>query len=144
MKLLIHVAVVEHQTGMDIHTAASEEALNAKLAAYCRSHWETISRQDEALPEIPETNDAIVARYFADHEDDTVSIDCDSVDLETAPAADFRDALSNPDHLGSAEYRALFELVVEAANLDQAITICEEMRSWAQAVGNILKRKQRP
>lgn len=82
MKIITYIAAVEHISGMDLHAAASEEALNAKLAAYCRSHWETISWKGEARPEIPETNDATIALYFDDHEDDRLTTGCDSVEID--------------------------------------------------------------
>ena len=82
MKIITYIAAVEHMSGMDLHAAASEEALNAKLAAYCRSHWETISWKGEARPEIPETDEATIALYFDDHEDDCLTTGVDSVDVK--------------------------------------------------------------
>jgi hypothetical protein len=81
MKIITYIAVIEHMSGMDIHTAASEEALAVKVADYCRSHWDTIPWKGEAPPDIPETDAAVIERYFDDHENDSLTTAVDSVEI---------------------------------------------------------------
>lgn len=50
--------------------------------------------------------------------------------------------LTHPNAVGAAEYRALHELLEGADTLDEAITICEEMQSWAASTAEVLKLKQ--
>lgn len=51
-------------------------------------------------------------------------------------------SLTHPDAVGAAEYRALHELLEDAADIAEAIAICEEMQSWAASTADILKIKQ--
>lgn len=50
--------------------------------------------------------------------------------------------LTHPNAAGAAEYRALHELLKDAATLDEAIAICEEMQAWAVTTANTLKQQQ--
>lgn len=50
--------------------------------------------------------------------------------------------LTSPDLVGAAEYRALHELLEDAGDLDEAIAICEEMKSWAASTAETLKLSQ--
>lgn len=46
-----------------------------------------------------------------------------------------KDLLQNPDDLGSAEYRAIYDLVTDSAETpDEALEILNEFRAWAQAM----------
>lgn len=83
MKIVTYIAAIECQSGTDLYAASSEEALNAKLAAYCRSHWETTAwRVAERASPIPDTDAEIIERFFDDHENDSLTTGCDSVDVD--------------------------------------------------------------
>lgn len=82
MKIITYIAAIEHQSGMDLFTASSEDALGAKVAAYCRSHWETIPWKGEELPDIPETDRLAIELYFDDHDNDSLTTEIDSVEIE--------------------------------------------------------------
>lgn len=50
-----------------------------------------------------------------------------------SPAFDFA-AIDDPREIGSAEYRAIHELVSDAEGWDEAIGIADEFLTWAQSV----------
>jgi hypothetical protein len=81
MKLLIHLAAVEHQAGMDLHAAPSGEALDAILADYCRSNWD--NDPDTKLPPCPDSDAAVIGLYFEDHDKDTLTRDITSIEIPT-------------------------------------------------------------
>ena len=83
MKIITYIAAIEHQSGMDLFTAGSEDALGAKVAEYCRSHWETLASSGNPVrTAIPETEAAVIELYFADHEDDRLTTGCDSAEID--------------------------------------------------------------
>lgn len=79
MNIPIHIACIEHMSGMDLHSAPTEEALNAKVAAYCRSQWDTVSELHSAAA--PEDDALCVRTYFDDHQNDSLTTDVDSVEI---------------------------------------------------------------
>jgi hypothetical protein len=81
MKRLVHIAAIEHMSGMDLFAAASETELNAKIAGYCRSHWGTCSHHEiESADTMPDAKTIDI--YFDDHENDSLTRDVDSLELE--------------------------------------------------------------
>lgn len=78
MSRIIHIAAVEHMSGMDFFVGSSESALNAQVAAYCRSHWETLTRGLRVEP--PKDDAACIAEYFDDHENDSLTTDIAALD----------------------------------------------------------------
>ena len=70
----IHVAVIEHQTGMDVFTDLTESDLTSQVLAYCWSHWETVNHP--GFVEEPDDAGEAVELYFKDHLDDTLSTHC--------------------------------------------------------------------
>ena len=81
MNLPIYIAAIEHMSGMDFYIDTTEAALDARLAAHCRSHWETIPWKGEVLPDIPETDALTLELYFDDHENDSLTTDCVRLEL---------------------------------------------------------------
>lgn len=77
MKIITYIAAIEHQSGMDLHTASSEDALAAKVAAYCRSHW-----QQRLWGDAPATDAEVITTYFNDHDNDSITTEVDSVEIE--------------------------------------------------------------
>lgn len=89
--MTVFTAAIEHMSGMDIHTSLTQEGLNKKVAAYCRSHWNTISwRSDDPVPEEPEDDEEAIRIYFDDHENDSLTTEASECDdppgLPTAEA----------------------------------------------------------
>jgi len=62
----IHTAAVEHEDGLNIYAALSDEELTEQLAAYCRKWWDDIrlSSPDELPEEPPEDDEKCVETYF--------------------------------------------------------------------------------
>jgi hypothetical protein len=83
MTHLIHIAAIEHMSGMDLFAAASETELNAKIAGYCRSHWGTCSHNEIESADTMSDADAIEL-YFEDHENDSLTTDVDSMEMPCA------------------------------------------------------------
>lgn len=83
--MIVYMAAVEHMAGIDLHAALSEKALEAKVAEYCRSHWDTRTCDVLSACEPPEDDRACIERYFDDHENDslTTGTDCLEGDSET-------------------------------------------------------------
>ncbi len=50
--------------------------------------------------------------------------------------------LTDPDDVGSAEYRELFELLEGTADFDEAIAVCETMEGWSSEARRQLVRHQ--
>jgi nucleosome binding factor SPN SPT16 subunit len=49
------------------------------------------------------------------------------------------ESLASPDDVGSAEYRAIYELLEGAETRDEALAICEEFRSYAEQIAEELR-----
>lgn len=82
MNLPIHIAVIEHMSGMDLHAATTEDDLNKILAGYCRMLWYTATVEpDMDAPEVPTTDADIIERYFDEHESDSLTTDCIPLEL---------------------------------------------------------------
>lgn len=81
MKRLIYIAVIEHMSGQDVHTATNEAGLDKLVAAYCRDKWDTTNHvvSGGKLPP-PEDDKACIDRYFGDHENDSLTTHCGSVE----------------------------------------------------------------
>lgn len=99
--MTIHTAVIEHMSGMDIHTSLTQEGLNKKVADYCRSHWSTISwRSDDPRPEEPADDEEAINIYFDDHENDSLTTEVSECESPLAPTADeILDALLRRDFI---------------------------------------------
>lgn len=78
MKILIHVAAVEHAAGTDFHTGATEAEMEAKVAAHCRRYWETCGYGHTDAP--PEDAKCIEI-YFDDHDSESLAVSCESVEI---------------------------------------------------------------
>lgn len=79
MTQLIHIAAIEHMSGMDLFAAASEIELNFKVAEYCRSNWGTCRHKHIETP--PELDANTIELYFDDHENDSLTTDVDSMEM---------------------------------------------------------------
>jgi hypothetical protein len=61
----IHTALITHEHGTEHYVAASERALLAQLADFCREHWAEERQRHSSLPEVaPDDNVAAIETYF--------------------------------------------------------------------------------
>lgn len=82
--MTIYTAVIEHMSGTDVHTSLTQEGLNKKVADYCRSHWDIAP--GEPLPPCPADDEACIAIYFEDHENDSLTTEASSCESPLAPS----------------------------------------------------------
>jgi hypothetical protein len=68
----VHVAVIEHRHGTNLHVALDAKALDAQVAAYCREWWREIG--DNRDPHSLSDRD-IIETYFDDHGHESCSTD---------------------------------------------------------------------
>ena len=68
----VHVAVIEHRHGTNLHVALDANALDTQVAAYCREWWREIG--DDRDPHSLSDRD-IIETYFDDHPHESCSID---------------------------------------------------------------------
>lgn len=78
MSRVVHVAAVEHMSGMDLFAGSTEESLVAQVAAYCRSHWDTCGEPGNT--DVLGDNQKCVDHYFHDHENDSLTTSVCAVD----------------------------------------------------------------
>ncbi len=68
----VHVAVIEHRHGTNLHVALDANGLDAQVAAYCREWWREIG--DDRDPHSLSNRD-IIETYFDDHGRESCSTD---------------------------------------------------------------------
>lgn len=78
MSRIVHVAAVEHMSGMDMFVGSTEESLYTQVAAYCRSHWDTCDEPGNT--DVLNDNQKCVEHYFNDHENDSLTVEICAVD----------------------------------------------------------------
>jgi hypothetical protein len=67
----IHIAAIEHMSGMDHFADLTEDGLYRQIADYCRSHWETCD--EPGITDVMEDDRKCVEHYFNDHENDSLT-----------------------------------------------------------------------
>lgn len=68
----IHVGVIEHREGLNIHAGLERPALDAQIAAFCREWWQEIRDPRKA----GDLSDAeVIEIYFDQHDSECVTID---------------------------------------------------------------------
>lgn len=92
-KIIIHITVVEHMSGMDIYADRAEEAVIEQVASYCRDKWETTSRAESGCKRPPpENHQRCVDLYFEDHESDALTTHVSSVEVPFPDVRQLMDA----------------------------------------------------
>jgi hypothetical protein len=82
--MTVYTAVIEHMSGMDIHTSLTREGLNKKVADYCRLHWDIAP--GEPLPPCPVDDEDAVNIYFDGHENDSLTVELSACEAPPAPS----------------------------------------------------------
>jgi hypothetical protein len=78
----VHVGVIEHREGLNIHVAFDRPALEEQVAAFCREWWAEIRDPRK----VEDLNDAtVIESYFGDHDSECLSTE--RIRIEPPPAA---------------------------------------------------------
>lgn len=89
----IHVGVIEHKEGLNIHAALDRPALEEQIAEFCRESWSEIRDPRKA----GNLSDAeVIETYFDQHDSECVTIE--QIRIEPPPAALARNAQPALEH----------------------------------------------
>jgi hypothetical protein len=115
---VLHVALVAHEHGSDYYAAATETALTAKLARFCRTHWASEEEHHPGLPDTaPDEDTLVIAAYFD-------AVTSETLQQGTAPLEPLRDLATLDDETLTAAHEDLQALT--ATVLTQRAALASE------------------
>lgn len=130
----IILLTIDHKHGTNTYACRDDETAEQELCQYVRTQWDVTGNEGDV--KMPEDPDEAIEMYFGFHqEDEWYSIEglevIGSREASTCVPGPFSE-WPNPDKVGQAEYRAIYEVCTEARD-DPALlgAILREFAEWA-------------